>query len=164
MDNLQQLFEHELKDIYYAEHQLVKALDQMAGESADPSIQRAFSMHKTQTENHISRLDQVFGALGSSAEGEDCPGIDGLIKEKKMFSKEKPTQDLLDLYNLGAGAKAERYEITAYEGLIDMANQLGLPRVPSLLEANLREEEEALNTVKGLSKTAMTGTVTAMKR
>ncbi len=162
MDSLRQLFDHELRDIYYAEHALVKALGEMEGESTNPNVQRAFAMHKTQTENHIDRLDQVFAALGEDAEEEVCPGIEGLIKEKKMFAKEKPTSGLLDLYNLGAGAKSERYEITAYEGLIDMANQLNITQVSVLLEANLREEEQALSTVKNLSKTALMSTAPGM--
>jgi len=153
MDNLRQLFEHELKDIYYAEHALIKALDQMQSESTSAKVQQAFASHKTQTEGHVKRLDQVFGELGEKAEAEVCPGIEGLIKEKKDFSKEKPTKEILDIFNLAAGAKAERYEISAYEGLIGMAGKLGLKESMSLLKANLQEEEHALSTVNSLSQT-----------
>jgi len=153
MDNLRQLFEHELKDIYYAEHALVKALDQMQGESTSADVRQAFASHKMQTEGHVQRLDQVFGELGEKAEAQMCAGIEGLIKEKKDFSKEKPTKEVLDLFNLGAGAKAERYEISAYEGLIGMAGKLGPRKSSDLLQQNLQEEQHALTTVSTLSKT-----------
>jgi ferritin-like metal-binding protein YciE len=153
MDNLRQLYEHELKDIYYAEHALIKALDQMQGESTSAEVQQAFASHKMQTEGHVRRLDQVFGELGEKAEAEVCPGIEGLIKEKKEFSKEKPSKEILDIFNLAAGAKAERYEISAYEGLIGMAGKLGLKESAGLLKENLQEEEHALTTVSALSKT-----------
>jgi ferritin-like metal-binding protein YciE len=155
MDNLRQLFEHDLKDIYYAEHALIKALDEMQGESTSAEVRQAFASHKMQTEGHVKRLDQVFGELGEKAEAEVCPGIEGLIKEKKEFSKEKPTKQILDVFNLAAGAKAERYEISAYEGLIGMAGKLGLKESTGLLRANLQEEEHALSTVNSLSKTMM---------
>ena len=84
-----------------------------------------------------------------------CEGIEGLIKEKQTFSKEKPSAAVLDLFNLGAGAKSERYEISAYEGLIAMAHELGMRDAQQALTQNLREEEEALSLVKNLSKTAV---------
>jgi ferritin-like metal-binding protein YciE len=153
MDNLRQLFEHELKDIYFAEHALIKALDQMQSESTNPQVQQAFASHKTQTEGHVKRLDMVFKEIGEKAQSQECPGIEGLINEKKAFAKEKPSRDILDVYNLGAGAKAERYEITAYESLIGLADKLGMRNSVSLLRDNLQEEEHALTTVTGLSKT-----------
>jgi ferritin-like metal-binding protein YciE len=156
MDQVQELFEHELEDIYYAERKLVSALDEMAGESADPAIKRAFTEHKTQTEGHITRLDTVFASLGKKPEAVKCEGIEGLIKEKKSFAKEKPTPQVLDVFNLGAGAKSERYEISAYEGLIAMANALGLTQAQQALRQNLQEEEHALSVVKNLAKTALT--------
>jgi ferritin-like metal-binding protein YciE len=162
MDNLRQLFEHELKDIYFAEHALVKALDQMQGESTSAAVQQAFASHKTETEGHVKRLDQVFEELGEKAEAEVCPGIEGLIKEKKEFSREKPSKEILDLFNLGAGAKAEHYEISAYEGLIGLAGKLGLKESAGLLKENLQEEEHALSTVNALSKTLVkSGAVSA---
>ena len=75
---------------------------------------------------------------------ETCPGIDGLLKEKKAFAQEKPSDDILDFYNLGAAQKTERYEITVYENLIEMAHALGQSAIVAQLEANLQEEEAAL--------------------
>ena len=155
MDQMQQLFEHELEDIYYAEHKLVTALEEMAGESTNSAIKQAFTEHKTQTEGHIARLDQVFAALGKKPEAVKCDGIEGLLKEKKSFAKEKPTPQLLDVFNLGAGAKSERYEISAYEGLLTLASALGLSAAQEPLRQNLQEEEQALTTVKHLTQTAV---------
>ena len=155
MDQVQQLFEHELEDIYYAEHKLVTALEEMAGESTNSAIKQAFTEHKTQTEGHIARLDQVFAALGKKPEAVKCDGIEGLLKEKKSFAKEKPTPQLLDVFNLGAGAKSERYEISAYEGLLALASALGLSAAQEPLRQNLQEEEQALTTVKHLTQTAV---------
>jgi ferritin-like metal-binding protein YciE len=155
METIKDLFEHELEDMYYAEHKLVTALDEMAGESSNSSIKEAFATHKVETEGHIKRLDGVFAELGMKPKAVTCQGIEGLIKEKAEFGKEKPNPKLLDVFNLGAGAKSERYEISSYEGLIGMAAELGLQQSQTLLSANLQEEEHALSTVRQLAKTAM---------
>lgn len=155
MNTIKELFEHELEDMYYAEHKLVTALGEMASESSDSSIKDAFSTHKMETEGHIKRLDGVFAELGMQPKGVTCQGIEGLIKEKAEFGKERPNPKLLDVYNLGAGAKSERYEISSYEGLIGMAAELGLTESQTLLSANLKEEEHALSTVRQLAKTVM---------
>jgi len=99
---LSELFDHELKDIYYAEHQLVEALQTLADESCDGQIKKAFQTHRKETQGHIKRLEQVFKSLGEKPTRETCPGIDGLLKEKKAFAKEKPSEAILDFYNLGA--------------------------------------------------------------
>jgi ferritin-like metal-binding protein YciE len=155
MNSIKELFTHELEDLYYAEHKLVNALEEMAGESTEPAIKNAFATHKKETEGHIKRLDQVFATLGKKPEAVKCDGIEGLLKEKQSFAKEKPSPEVLDVFNLGAGAKSERYEISAYEGLIGMASQLGMADAGTLLGQNLREEEHALSTVTTLAKTAV---------
>jgi ferritin-like metal-binding protein YciE len=151
MQTLEELFEHELTDMYSAEHSLLGVLDQMAGESADPEIRKAYTAHRRETQVQIKRLERLFKALGRKPEAGTCPGIEGLIKEKKAFVRERPSNELLQFYNIGAAQKAERYEITAYENLIDMADKLDLPVAVELLEANLQEEEGALNTLKAIA-------------
>jgi ferritin-like metal-binding protein YciE len=151
MTTLNELFDHELKDIYYAEHQLVEALQTLAEESSDGEIKKAFQSHRKETQGHIKRLEQVFKSLGEKPTRETCPGIDGLLKEKKAFSKERPSDEILDFYNLGAAQKTERYEISAYESLIEMADALGRSAIVTQLEANLQEEETALQKLKGLA-------------
>jgi ferritin-like metal-binding protein YciE len=151
MQTIEELFEHELKDMYSAEHSLLDALEQMAGESSDRDIRKAFTQHRKETQGQIKRLDRVFKTLGQKPEAETCPGIEGLIKEKKVFMREKPSPELLEFYNIGAAQKTERYEITAYESLIDMADKLGMTDVVELLEQNLQEEEATLNKLKAIA-------------
>ena len=151
MQTIEELFEHELKDIYSAEHSLLDALEQMASESSDREIKKGFTQHRKETQGQIKRLEKIFKSLGQKPEAETCPGIEGLIKEKKAFMREQPSEELLEFYNIGAGQKAERYEITAYESLIDMADKLGMTDAVELLEQNLQEEEAALNKLKTIA-------------
>jgi ferritin-like metal-binding protein YciE len=151
MQTIEELFEHELKDIYAAEHSLLDALEQMAGESTDREIKKGFTQHRKETQAQIKRLDKIYKSLGQKPHVGTCPGVEGLIKEKKAFMRERPSAELLEFYNIGAGQKAERYEITAYEGLIDMAEKLGMTDVVELLEQNLQEEEMALNKLKAIA-------------
>jgi ferritin-like metal-binding protein YciE len=151
MQTIEELFEHELKDIYSAEHSLLDALEQMAGESSDREIKKAYTQHRKETQAQIKRLEKIFKSMGQKPEAETCPGIEGLIKEKKVFMREKPSEDLLEFYNIGAAQKTERYEITAYENLIDMADKLGMVDAVELLEQNLQEEEATLNKLKAIA-------------
>jgi ferritin-like metal-binding protein YciE len=148
MQTIEELFEHELKDMYGAEHMLLGALEQMAGESSDREIKRAFTQHRKETQGQIKRLEKIFKSLGQKPEVEPCHGVEGLLKEKKAFMKERPSDELVEFFNIGAGQKTERYEITAYESLIDMADKLGMRDAVELLEQNLLEEEAALNKLK----------------
>jgi ferritin-like metal-binding protein YciE len=151
MSTIEELFEHELKDIYGAETSLLAALEQMAEESSDREIKKGFQQHRKETQAQLKRLDKIFKILGQKAEAETCPGMEGLIKEKKQFMKERPSPDLLEFYNVGAAQKVERYEITAYENLIDMADKLGLTDAVELLEQTLQEEETTLNKLKAIA-------------
>ena len=151
MQTIEELFEHELKDIYSAEHSLLNALEQMAGESSDRDIRKAFTQHRKETQGQIKRLEKIFKTMGQKPEAETCPGIEGLIKEKKVFMREKPSEELLEFYNIGAAQKTERYEITAYESLIDMADKLGMVDAVELLEQTLQEEEATLNKLKAIA-------------
>jgi len=151
--DIQGLFIHELGDAYYAEQKLVEALGELAGESTRQDLQQAFISHRQETQGQIQRLEQVFQLLNMPAKAETCQGIEGLIKEKKTFtSKESPTPDILDMYNIGASQKVERYEITAYENLILMAQQLGMTEAVSLLQQNLQEEQAAFKKLQTLAQ------------
>ena len=151
MQTIEELFEHELQDIYSAEQALLDALEQMANESSDREIKRGFTQHRRETQGQIKRLDKVYKMLGQKPKSSTCPGMEGLIKEKKAFMREKPSEELLEFYNVGAAQKVERYEITAYENLIDMAEKLGLGDAVELLEQNLQEEEATLNKLKAIA-------------
>jgi ferritin-like metal-binding protein YciE len=148
---IEELFEHELKDIYGAEQSLLDALQQMADESTDREIKRGFLQHRKETQAQIKRIEKIFKSMGQKAEAETCAGMEGLIKEKKLFMREKPSEELLEFYNIGASQKVERYEITAYESLIDMAEKLGMSDAVELLEQTLQEEESTLNKLKAIA-------------
>lgn len=151
MSTIEELFEHELKDIYGGETSILAALEQMAAESSDREIRKGYQQHRKETQAQLKRLDKIFKMLGKKAEAETCPGIEGLIKEKKVFMKERPSEDLLEFFNIGAAQKVERYEITSYENLIDMADKLGMSEAVELLEQNLQEEEATLNRLKAIA-------------
>jgi ferritin-like metal-binding protein YciE len=151
MQTIEELFEHELKDIYAAEQSLLDALEQMASESTDREIKKGFVQHRKETQGQIKRLEKIYKSLGQKPEAGTCPGVEGLIKEKKAFMRERPSDELLEFYNIGASQKVERYEITAYEGLIDMAEKLGMSDIVELLEQNLQEEEMTLNKLKAIA-------------
>jgi ferritin-like metal-binding protein YciE len=151
MQTIEELFEHELSDMYGAETSLLDALEQMANESSDREIKKGFTQHRKETQGQIKRIEKIFKSMGHKPELEPCPGIEGLIKEKKVFMRERPTPELLEFYNIGAAQKVERYEITAYESLIDMAEKLGMSDAVELLEQSLQEEEATLNRLKALA-------------
>jgi ferritin-like metal-binding protein YciE len=151
MQTIEEMFEHELKDMYGAEQTLLDALEQMANESADREIKKGYTQHRKETQGQIKRLDKIFKSMGQKPEVKTCAGIEGLIKEKKLFMREKPSAELLEFYNIGAAQKVERYEITAYENLIDMAEKLGMSDAVELLEQNLQEEEATLNKLKTIA-------------
>lgn len=152
METLKDLFVHELRDIYDAENKLVKAVESMASKVTDPQLTSAFQDHLKVTKEQVNRLEQVFPMVGLKPTREACKGINGLIEEFTTFVKdENPANEILDTFAIGAAQKVENYEICAYESLIELAGSLGLTEAVSLFEATLSEEQEASDTLKGLS-------------
>ncbi len=152
VETLQELFEHELKDCFGAENKVLGGLAEMIGETKDREIKQALQDHKKETQEQVRRLKQIYKLCGIKTGGESCPGMEGLIREKKAFNKAKPSPKLLGFYNLGAGEKIERYEITAYEGLIDMAEKLQMPEAVELLSQSLQEEQRMLDRLHEFSQ------------
>jgi ferritin-like metal-binding protein YciE len=151
-DNAQELFEHELKDIYDAEHKLVKALAKMSKDVENEDLSQGFEEHRKATEGHIKRLEKVFKLVEAAPRRQPCAGIDGLIKEyTKFVREEKPEAPVLDAFAAGAARKVEHYEMMAYEGLIELARQLGQEEAVELLGATLQEEEETDRKLQALS-------------
>lgn len=146
-----ELFVHGLNDMLDAERQLVNALQENAGDSSREDLQTAFQRHREETQQQISRLEQCFQLLKKEPEDAECHGIRGLIAEKKAFSEEEPTQDLIDVFNVGAAIKAETYEICEYESLIEMAREMKHHKVARLLTQNLKEEKAALKKMEEFS-------------
>jgi ferritin-like metal-binding protein YciE len=152
MENVQDLFEHELRDIYDAEQKLVRATATMSKKVTDSKFSTALAQHSKETEGQVKRLEKVFQELGKKPRREACDGINGLISEFSGFVKdEKPAPEVLDCFAHGAAAKVEQYEIEAYKGLIELGNRLGLSTVKEL-KANLAEEEAAAQKLESMSE------------
>ena len=135
------LFVHQLRDIYYAEQQLVKALPKMADKATDKQLKQGFLTHLEETRTHVKRLEQVFQMHGTEAKGVDCPAIDGIIEEADEVAGEVADKSVLDAAFINAAQAAEHYEITRYGSLIAWANQLGRSDCVSLLQKTLDEEK-----------------------
>ena len=138
--NLQDLFLDTLKDIYYAEQKLTKALPKMAKMAQSDELKSAFQKHLGETEGHVERLDQVFEMLQEKPKGRKCPAIDGIIKEGDEVGKDYKGSPALDAGLLSAAQAVEHYEITRYGTLVAWAKQLGREDCAALLQANLDEE------------------------
>ena len=153
METAHELFVHELKDMLDAEKKLVEALGEQAEESSRPELKKAFESHRAQTEKQVERLTQVFESIGEEPEEVECKGLRGLIEEHDSFKEEEdPADDLMDIFNVGAATKVERYEISAYESLIRLATQMDHKKAVRLLNQNLKEEQQTLKKMDGFSK------------
>ena len=139
---LEDLFLDTLKDIYYAEKQILKALPKMARASQSEEGKAAFLKHKEQTEGQIERLQQVFELLGKPARGKTCEAIQGIIAEAEEIIEEFKGSVALDAGLISSAQAVEHYEIARYGTLKSWAGQLGLKEAVPLLDANLQEEVE----------------------
>ena len=135
------LFVHTLRDIYYAENQILKALPEMIEKATDPQLKQGFQLHLRETENHVKRLEQVFRLHGVEPKGVDCPAIDGIIEEADEVAGEIADKAVLDAALINAAQAAEHYEITRYGSLIAWARQLGRNDCASILQKTLDEEK-----------------------
>jgi ferritin-like metal-binding protein YciE len=158
MTSPKQLFVHELQDVYYAEKTLTNVLPKLAAEASDRELTRAFQSHLKETQKHVANLDKVFRNLGERAQGHPCPGIDGIKEEHDDFMREhQTTQTLSDVFLTGAASRTEHYEIAAYTSLIEQARALGERDSVKLLQANLKQEKDALKKVESISKRILKG-------
>lgn len=151
MNTLNELFEHELEDIYYAEHELLDVLEELAEQTDDEEISQAFRDHREETQQHVERVEQVFDMIGEPPEEEECEGIQGLVREHDQFLDQDPDQKMLDVFNLTAAQKTEHYEIAAYGNLALIADRLGMDEAGDILHENLEEEEATLEKLKDLT-------------
>jgi ferritin-like metal-binding protein YciE len=153
MTTPRQLFEHELKDIYYAERMIVQMLPTLSREATSSQLSRAFDQHLKETRGQIENLEQVFSEIGKRAQGEQCPGIEGIKREHDMFMQEEsPASEIRDMFLTGAAARTEHYEIAAYTGLVAQARALGETEAAKLLNENLKQEKDALKKVETIGK------------
>ena len=148
------LFVHTLKDIYYAENQIVKALRDMIEKATDPQLKQGFKDHLAETKNHVTRVEQVFKMHGVEVEGVDCPAIDGIIEEANDVAGEVEDKKVLDAALIAAAQAVEHYEMTRYGTLIAWAKQLGRSDCASVLQQNLDEEKAADKKLTSLAEGA----------
>jgi ferritin-like metal-binding protein YciE len=137
------LFVHTLRDIYYAEKQILKSLPDMIEKATDPQLKQAFQSHFGETKNHVTRLEQVFKMHGVEAKAVDCPAIDGILEEAEDIAGEIADKEVLDAALAAAAQAVEHYEITRYGTLIAWAKRLGRNDVASVMQKTLDEEKAA---------------------
>ncbi|WP_375458427.1 ferritin-like domain-containing protein [uncultured Enterovirga sp.] len=135
------LYLHTLQDIYYAEHQITKALPLMVDKAGNSALKQAFKKHLGETEKQITRLDEVFKILGKEPKGATCPAIDGIIKEANELMSDCDDTEVRDAAMLAAAQAVEHYEITRYGTLIAWSNQAGKANIAKILEQTLEEEK-----------------------
>ncbi len=152
---LDDLFYETLKDIYYAERQIVKALPKMARGAQDPKLKAAFETHKEETEGQIERLKQVFEILGKRAQGKTCDAIEGILSEGEEILDEFKGTPALDAGLLAAAQAVEHYEISRYGTLHAWAVELGMKDAAKLLAETLKEESKTDDLLTGLAETAV---------
>ncbi|MHB8733460.1 MAG: YciE/YciF ferroxidase family protein [bacterium] len=143
MESLEDLFVHEIKDLYNAEQQILKALPKLIREASSQELQDALRHHLDQTKGHVARLDRVFEELGEPARGVKCKGMEGLIEEGADLLNEKAEDSVKDAGIIAAAQRVEHYEMAAYGTARTYARTLGHDEAVPLLEETLREEKEA---------------------
>jgi ferritin-like metal-binding protein YciE len=141
--NLNDLFEHFLQDIYYAENQIVKTLPQMIEKSTNPQLRQAFESHLNETRTHVSRLEKIFAMLGQEAKGVTCEAIDGIMAEAKGVLGDTSDAEVRDAALIACAQAVEHYEMTRYGSLIAFARQLGRDDCARVLNETLGEEKAA---------------------
>jgi ferritin-like metal-binding protein YciE len=155
MNSLRDLYVEELKDLYNAENQILKALPKMIRAATNTDLQRAFSQHERQTQQHVKRLDRIFRMLGETPRGKKCKGMEGLIEEGSDLIKERPDPDVLDAGLISAAQRVEHYEIAGYGSVRTYARQLGEEDQASLLQETLDEEGETDKILTALAESSI---------
>lgn len=142
IETLQELYLDELRDVYDAENQLLKALPKMAKTATNEELKAAFEQHLEQTQEHVSRLERVFEELGEKPKGKKCEAMKGLIEEGKGMMEEDMDEDVMDAALICAAQKVEHYEIATYGTLRTYAEMLGFDDQADLLQETLDEEKD----------------------
>jgi ferritin-like metal-binding protein YciE len=140
---LGKLFEEELRDIYWAEKALTKAIPKMIKNASSTDLIAALETHLTETEDHVKRAEKVFDLIGKTARGKTCEAMEGLIKEAEEIMEESDEGVMRDAGIIAAAQKVEHYEIASYGTLRTYAQTLGLDEVASILEKTLKDEKKA---------------------
>lgn len=141
--SMEDLYMHTLRDIYYAEKQIEKALPKMIDKASDEQLVQAFTSHLEETHEHVARLEKVFEMLGAEAKGVECPAIDGIIEEAEEIAGAISDKSVLDAALAAAAQAVEHYEITRYGTLIAWSAELGRIECGDILKRTIAEEEAA---------------------
>ncbi len=142
LKSLEELFIEQIRDLYHAEHQLIKALPKMARAASTPELKQGFEEHLEQTRGHAERLEQIFSQLGIKARGKRCEAMEGLVAEGQELIAEEADPAVKDAGLIAAAQKVEHYEIAGYGCVRTWARQLGHEEAADLLQQTLDEEEE----------------------
>ena len=140
LDSLETLYVEELRDLYNAEHQILKALPKVAKAASSPNLQKGFQEHLQQTQGQVKRLDQIFTALGMSPKGKKCDAMEGLLKEGAELLEADAEPSVLDAALIAAAQRVEHYEIAGYGCVRTYAKLLGYEKATQLLQQTLDEE------------------------
>ncbi|MGK7397651.1 MAG: ferritin-like domain-containing protein [Candidatus Cyclobacteriaceae bacterium M3_2C_046] len=141
-NNLRDLFEHEIKDLYSAESQLINALPKMAEAASNDQLEKGFTEHLEQTKTHKERLEKVAQICEFDPKGETCDAMEGLVEEGEEIIKSKAESAIKDAALIGAAQRVEHYEISAYGTAINYAEMLGYDEVVKILKETLEQEKE----------------------
>lgn len=152
METMQDLLADEIKDLYSAENQILKALPRMIKAVESTELEQALTQHLRVTETHVRRLEQIASQLGKRPNGKKCMGMEGLIEEGKEVLNEGADSEVLDAAIIGAAQKVEHYEIAGYGTARAHALQLGQEQIATLLEQTLEEEKQADDTLTELAE------------
>eukprot|EP01013_Petalomonas_cantuscygni_P023436 TRINITY_DN44899_c0_g1_i1.p1 TRINITY_DN44899_c0_g1~~TRINITY_DN44899_c0_g1_i1.p1 ORF type:complete len:164 (+),score=5.56 TRINITY_DN44899_c0_g1_i1:2-493(+) len=152
MKQLKDLFEHQLKDLFSAESQIIEALPEMAKNANDAKLKEAFKSHLEETKEQRSRLEKICDELGISPKGEKCKAMEGLIKEAKSFIDEAESDEVMDAGLIAEAQRVEHYEISGYGTAVRYAKQLGHDDIAKTLQKTLDEEYDADNKMDKLAE------------
>ena len=142
LEHLMDLYVDELKDVYNAEKQILRALPKMAKKASHPELRKAFENHQVMTEEQVKRIETIFDDMKLPKRGKKCKGMEGLLEEGKEMMEEDADPDVMDAAMISAAQRVEHYEIAAYGTLRTYARQLGLKEHARLLQQTLDEEGE----------------------
>ena len=151
-ENLKKLYVDELKDLFSAESQLLKALPKMAKAASSDELRTGFEKHLEQTKGHVQRLEEIFESLGENPKGKKCVGMQGLVEEGSEGVEEGFEDAVLDAGLIGAARRVEHYEMAAYSAVCEFAKVLGQTKHASLLEKTLAEETQTDEKLAELAK------------
>jgi ferritin-like metal-binding protein YciE len=155
METLEKLYINELRDLYSAENQLLKALPKMAKGASSAELKEAFENHLAETETHVERLEQIFKDLEENPKGKTCHGMKGLIEEGSEILEEEGEESVLDAGIIVAAQKVEHYEMAGYGSVRAFAQLLGQEEAAQLLQTTLDEESKANELLNQLAETTV---------